>query len=136
MEWSVILILAFACLIFLFLVNSVKSEVTGSKTTISIDLSQYTWKETFELAGVHIPERRSYILQFVKWRHPVLIYHETDNNFSKHALAVQHTSVIIGYVPECMIPSVRPLLAKKHQVLTENVDFTGGYLDVKVSVYY
>tara|TARA_R100000306_G_C4378599_1_gene143143 strand:+ start:4139 stop:4549 length:411 start_codon:yes stop_codon:yes gene_type:complete len=136
MEWFVILILAFVCLVFIFLANSGKNEASVNGKEITIDLTPYTWKETFELAGVHIPERRNYILQFVKWRHPVLIYHESNNRFSKQALAVQHTSVIIGYVPEYMITEVRPLLEKKHQVLIESVDFSGGYLEVKVSVYY
>lgn len=111
--------------------NSSKSKV------ISIDLTPYTWKEEFELAGVHIEPNPAYIIQFVKPKHPVKIYHEQDNKYSSRALAVFHEGYNIGYIKEDDIDEVNELRKKPHLVLIEKSEYQfGGYLYVSVNIYF
>ena len=137
MEWFVVLILVIVCLIFVFLANSGKNETTVTGKEVTIDLTPYTWKEDFELAGVHIEPNPAYIMQFVKPKHPVKIYNEQDNKYSSRALVILHEGFKIGYIKEDDIDEVNELRKKPHLVLIEKVEWQrSGYLYVSVNIYY
>ncbi|HNP68233.1 MAG TPA: hypothetical protein PKH16_10035 [Aequorivita sp.] len=113
------------------------SKEGETSRVVSIDLTPYTWKEDFELAGVHIEPTPRYIINWVKPRHPVTIYHEKDNKYSSRALAVKHEGVHIGYIKEDDIDQVNELLKKPHLILIEKAELQGyGYLYVSINIYY
>ena len=139
MFFLLITVLVIGALVFLVKIGkeNERKETKNSSKVISIDLSPYTWKEEFELAGVHIEPNPAYIIQFVKPKHPVKIYHEQDNKYSSRALAVFHEGYNIGYIKEDDIDEVNELRKKPHLVLIEKSEYqSGGYLYVSVNIYF
>lgn len=56
-------------------------------------------KMTFQLTGLHLPERKRYIMSNCKVDDSVKLKFEPDNEYDKNAIMVLHNGFQIGYVP-------------------------------------
>ena len=119
--------------LFVVLLNSNRKNISKSKTTyeriINIDLTGFTHYEEFEVKGLFDETTKSYIIQFCKEKHPVILKHEKDNLYSKKAIKIIHEGFEIGYVPEEMTEEIFPILNQKHQALISQVFYSGTYIN-------
>lgn len=133
MVW-IVLIVVLIFVIFLAYMSPLDSN--NSSRTVTIDISRHTYKETYEVKGVHFDDRNNYIIRFCEPRHPVTIIHEKENKFSDLALQIMHQGVCIGYIAEGDNYDVFDLIQKDHTALLNSIDFFDNYLDVYVDIYY
>lgn len=100
-------------------------------------VTQYFENENeYEVTGVHIANRKKYILENCTEYDEVAVFHEKKNKYSDRAVAVKHLDKIIGYISESEIEEVFEIIEKNHEAKITEIDFDSGYLTVKIVIEY
>lgn len=95
------------------------------------------------VSGVHVPKRKSYILNNLFEGIPVDLIPEPTNKFDTNAIKVVESEVLIGYIPADKADLVHPLLLNDHYVEISEIEEEESYtkpgtihLKVYITIYY
>lgn len=98
---------------------------------------------TVWVSGVHVPKRKSYILNNLFEGIPVDLIPEPTNKFDANAIKVVESEVLIGYIPADKISIVKPILLNDHYVEISEMEEEESYskpgtihLKVYITIYY
>jgi hypothetical protein len=98
--------------------------------------ANYTSKDEFEVVGVHVQNRKNYIIDTCLEGSEVELVHEKGNRYSKRAVAVRHYDKRIGYIAEEDLDEIHMIISKDFDAYLSTVDFDGAYLKVKITIEY
>lgn len=90
----------------------------------------------YEVTGVHIANRKKYIIENCIEYDEVELLHEKKNKYSEKAVAVKHLNKIIGYISESENEEVLEIIEKNYDAKIIEIDYDGGYLTVKIIIEY
>lgn len=108
--------------------------INNEQISIRINAHNRNTKTFFDIAGLHINDRKSYILLHCKLFTFLTLFRDTDNQYSDRAIGVKHNNVLIGYVPEVDIDDISPLLDFPHKAKISCYHYDGYRLDVTVGI--
>lgn len=130
METIIILI------ILIIIIFAVIYGFSDKKPTNKLPEELFKNAKFLELKGVHIKERKNYILKNVVEEDLLEVYHEVDNQYSDNAIAVNHNGVLIGYFDEYDAQLYLPELKKRHRAIVGSVENYDGYLTLTITFLY
>lgn len=90
----------------------------------------------YEVTGVHIPNRKKYILENCSENDEVEIFHEKKNTYSEKAIAIKHFNKIIGYISQYENEEVHEIIEDNYEGKISEIEFENGYLTVKIIIEY
>ena len=90
----------------------------------------------YEVTGVHITNRKKYIIENCTEYDEVVVFHEKKNKYSDKAVAVKHLDKIIGYISESENEEVIEIIQKKYEAKITDIDYDSSYLSVKIVIEY
>ena len=88
----------------------------------------------FELTGVHIGQRKNYLLNYCEEYDPVVLKKEKNNPASKLAIAVKHENKLIGYIAERDLDEVHGFYENISQSFIASIEYDGDCLNVEIDV--
>ena len=90
----------------------------------------------FEVTGIHIENRKKYILDNCNEYDEVTLKHEKNNKFSNRAIVVKHNNKIIGYIPESEVEEVHEIIKNNFEAKISEIDYDGSFLNIKINIEY
>jgi hypothetical protein len=103
---------------------------------VPVEQSLYTNTITFEVAGVHVAGRKSYIRYNCNAEDNVDLVPEPRNRYDKNAIKIKHSNKLIGYVPAHENEEVAQIITQPHNAFISVIDDDGSFLDVEITVEY
>lgn len=105
--------------------NTFKTE---SRNLVGIYMSD------FEVVGIHINERKWYIINHVIKHNPVELIPEPNNKYSKEAIMVKINGVHVGYISETDVAEVHEIIKCQHQARVLLKEYTNEYLNLRIEI--
>lgn len=100
-----------------------------------VETIKYKYHLNVDIAGVFVPRRRNYILDYCAEGDELTLKHDKRNAYSKRAIAIRHDGTLIGYVPEVYCAEVMGILHLGPQCVIKYIYYTGDYLDVSAEIF-
>lgn len=116
--------------------NKIQNAIIKARQIISKPVKK---SETylFELKGVHIKERKSFILDFCSPSDVVEMENDPTNIHDKNAIKVLYEGFTIGFVPIYQTSEVKNIISTNQYIAKINsIKFDGDYLYVDIVVDY
>ena len=152
METILLLLLVVAVIIIIVQATSKKktsTPFTPSKSTVNQSQSS-TYQlgdsqgageyemgfEEFTLTGIHIPNRKKYILDNCQQEDKVEFIVEKNNPVNPLAIAVNHKGKLIGYIGDDDLDHAHDFINYEHEGLITSIDYDGDHLTVDVELGY
>lgn len=116
--------------------NNDTPRVTSLKTTSKTENRELVgnYMSDFEVVGVHVKDRKWYVINHVIEHNPVELVPEPTNKFSKDAIMVEVNGVHVGYISEDDVDEVHEIIKGPHQARVLLKDYTNGYLTLKIEI--
>lgn len=92
--------------------------------------------ETFEITGVHIPDRKNRIIKTCLIDDQVLLSREPNNKFDLNAIVVENYKGKIGYIQSADTSYVHSILEKEHYAYISYLDNNDNYLTVEITIEF
>lgn len=92
--------------------------------------------EEYEVTGVHIPNRKNYILNYCAEYDQVDLKHEKNNKYSDRAIVVKHNRKTIGYIAEYDVEVIHEIIAKPYKAIITEIGYDGSFLTVRLTIGY
>jgi len=96
----------------------------------------YKYNLDFELTGVHIKDRKKYILSECELYDFVILNHEPNNQFDNQAIKVQHFGKKIGYVPAHLTDILHDIIKEDFLAYINSCFEIDGFLTVDITICY
>lgn len=101
------------------------------------ELSKFENTFSFDVAGVHVAARKSFIRNHCEVGDCIELVPEPNNPFGKDAVKVRCRNRLIGYVPAGESYEVNEIIKNnKFEAEIFWISDDGGWLDVSVDIYY
>jgi|SRR5690606_12682447 len=91
---------------------------------------------TFQVTGVHIANRKSYILNYCEEYSYINFVKEPRNKVDPNAIKIMHENKLIGYVPAYMTSEIHELWDRQMPGIITSIDYDGSFLEVEVDFRY
>ena len=89
---------------------------------------------TFDLTGVHIASRKTYILNNCEIGDEVELIPEPTNEYDSNAIIVKHNNKTIGYVPAVETSEIKPMISNNYFAVITFIDDFDGFLEVSITI--
>ena len=96
----------------------------------------YKNSATFEVTGVHIPARKSFIKNYCDEDDWVELVPEPSNKFDKNAIKVRCNNKLIGYVASIDTLEVKEIIKNPHYAYISNKLDLDNYITVDITIEY
>jgi len=136
MEFLLIVIVAAIILYFIFKNNSSPENNPKAPTTFSLKDAGYNFYETYEVTGVHLPENKFFIINYVSVKDPLTLKSEPTNIYDPRAIAIYHKNSKIGYIADHDLEEVHEIMKQKHVAGVESKTLHGDWLDLYINIYF
>lgn len=136
------LILSLCAIIFIFwfywLIKSddKPNASTNTQKIYDLDLSKYTYYDEFEVTGIHVDNRKNYILQFINLKYPIKLQHEKVNEYSNTAVQVLHDGFVLGYIRDEDSDEVMNISFGDYFAYVSQKYLDGTYLTLYIKVFF
>ena len=90
--------------------------------------------EEYEITGVHIANRKNYILNYCAEYDELELKHEKNNKFSDRAIVVKHDGKKIGYISESDVEEVHGIIKNPFTSHIAEIEYDGSYLTVQIGI--
>ena len=90
--------------------------------------------EEYEVTGVHIASRKSYIINNCTEYDEIELKHEKNNKFSDRAIVVKHNGKTIGYIAEYDVEEVHGIIKNPFTSHISEIEYDGSYLTVRIGL--
>lgn len=96
----------------------------------------YKYNLDFELTGVHIKDRKKYILSECELYDFVILNHEPNNPHDNQAIKVEHFHKKIGYVPSGLTDTLHNIIKEDFLAYIDALYEVDGFLTVDIIICY
>jgi hypothetical protein len=106
----------------------------GNETILENAESETGNYEEYELTGVHIPNRKNYVLNYCNEYDELELKHEKNNKYSDKAIVVKHNGKKIGYIAEYDVEEVHEIIKNPFTSHIAEIEYDGSYLTVRIAL--